>query len=107
MTVDIHLTGDRDIQLDGTGDIRLIAGRDNVRQQHANAAFRAAERVAARPVGPEAEEDFRIALRRELRELQYVNEIESLSVESRGRNTIVAEVTTNAVDAAVRTEVSV
>jgi len=106
MPVDASLTTDRDIALDPTGDIALESGRDNIRQQHANALFRAAEHVDAQIQGPDLEADLEAAVRSELGSLDYVQRIARLDVEAVDRRTLSVTVVTDAVDDPVSTEVT-
>jgi hypothetical protein len=106
MPTDIRLTSDRDLELDGTGDIAVETGEDNLRQQHANAAFRAAESIDSQLSTPETREDLRIAIRRELRDLEYVNSIETLRVEALSPGRLNVVISTDATPDAVTQEVT-
>jgi len=104
MPTDTKLTQDRDIRLDSTGDIATVTGRENVRQQHVNAVFRAAERFDAQLGGIDAELDFETALAEELDVLQYV---QSYSVDAtyQSPGTLRATVESDALDRPVTEEV--
>lgn len=96
MASDIYLTTDRDLMFDATGDIRIASGTPNVYQQHVNAAFRAIEGTDSQLFSPELREDLSVAIRRELDELSYVNEIIELTIERAGHNRMTITIQTNA-----------
>ncbi|SEO71866.1 hypothetical protein SAMN05216388_101795 [Halorientalis persicus] len=103
MPTDTKLTQDRDISIDPTGDIATVTGRDNVRQQHVNAIFRAADAFDAQLGGIDAELDFETALGEELDALQYV---QSYSVDAtyESPGTLRATVESDALDQPVTEE---
>lgn len=106
MTTDIQLTTDRDIKTDGTGDLATRSGDANTKQQHANACFRAGERLNHELATPEALEDFRVAVRREILSIPAVQSIEQLAASSPSRTTIHVDVRTDALAAPFEQEVA-
>lgn len=105
MTVDPELTPDRDTRIDGTGDIAIRTGAANTRQQHANACFRAGERLEHELATPEALEDFRIAVRDEITSIPAVQALWSLTVDTPDRRTVAVDVFTDALATPLQREV--
>lgn len=105
MTVDVQLTTDRDIKTDGTGDLATRDGDANTKQQHANACFRAGERLEHELATPEALEDFRVDVRREVLSIPAVQTIEYLDVDAPDRTTVHVDVWTDALKAPYELEV--
>lgn len=105
MPTDAELTTDRDIRIDATGDIATVTGRENIRQQHANAAFRAAADFDPQRLDVNAEADLKLLIEQELATLAYV-ESATVRVEADPPRTLVATVDSNALDEPVEQEVS-
>ncbi len=106
MPIDVHLTTDRDIEIDETGDFRIVTGDDNIGQQQVNALFRAAENIDIQLTNPNIKSEFANAIRDELNELDYIEEIQRLDVETVDRKTLKATVETNATREPISREVN-
>lgn len=100
----MYVTTDRDMEIDSTGDIRVVTDRDNIRQQHVNAAFAAAEQFEGQLIREEASVEFRSILRDELDKIDYITGY-SIDTEFDPPSGLEATINTNAVDNPV--EVSV
>lgn len=105
MPTDVRMTEDRDIEIGPTGDFLLVDGRENIRQQHANAIFRAYEQADVGLLNQDSAENIRVALRDELNNLDYVNTFSIDVVIERPKGFIIT-VTTDATDNPVIEEVS-
>lgn len=103
--IDAKLTESRDISIDSTGDIATVSGRENIRQQHANAAFRAAQSFEAQRLDVNAEEDLKLAIEQELAALEYV-ESATVSVDADPPRTLIATVDSDVLETPVEQEVS-
>lgn len=101
MPTDARLTEDRDIDIDDTGDIATVSGDQNVKQQHANALFRAGEQFDNSIADTDSAEDFRIVTRRELSDLRYVDRIRRLEIDAPTRRSFAVSVGTDAITADV------
>lgn len=72
MPSDIKYGTDRDLEIDPTGDIGIVTGRDNLQQQHLNAIFRAVDSVDPDLNSNNIKTELREAIINELEETGYV-----------------------------------
>lgn len=83
--IDIEYDTDRDLVIDGTGDISTVSGEQNIRQQHVSAALIAADAVRTSLSDNNTKAEVEREMERELRKTDYVSEVTAEATMTRRR----------------------